>query len=540
MNGNRAVARDPRLILLTAGTPAGTGPDVVGAKAAGLIQMAEAGLPVPHGFTLSTSVCGAYHARGRHLGEDVITLVSQGIQQLEHSTGKRFGGERRPLLVSVRAGAAISMPGMLDTILNVGLCDSTLPGLLRASGDPRFVWDSYRRLIEAYADVVEGCERAPFASAVDEAMRRHEVPAVAELDAAALRDLVGQLQEVYKSAAGRPFPQDPLQQLLGAVEAVMRSWNSARAVEYRRLKQLTELTGTAVTVQAMVFGNVGMTSGSGVGFTRDPATGEHRLYVDFLLNAQGEDVVAGRFATGDPDTLIAAIPGLAGELQDVSRTLEAIFTDAQDFEFTVEDGKLWLLQTRTAKRTPWAALQIACDLVTEGLVDTTTGCSRLSDYDLDQISRVRLAPGLDVKPIGSGTPASAGVAAGHVALTVEAARQLAARGEAAILVRPEASTDDISALAVCRGLLTAAGARTSHAAVVARELGVACLVGCPTLAVDPAAGTLTIGDWHGHTDDSITIDGASGQIYAGVLELVEERPADLIARVRGWQPEGPD
>jgi pyruvate, orthophosphate dikinase len=363
----------------------------VGAKAYNLMRMTEAGLPVPPGFVLGTGLCRAYHDAGGQLGEGVADLVADGVRKIQRATGSRFGARRRPLLVAVRSGAAVSMPGMLETVLDVGLSDATLPGLLRATGDPVFVWDSYRRLIQSYGEVVDGCPAAPFTTVLSDAMIGSGVPAVAELDVAALRGVVRDLQDVYESAAGHPFPQDPMAQLLGAVEAVLRSWHGARAAAYRELEGLTGLAGTAVIVQAMVFGNMGVTSGSGVGFTRDPATGEDRLYADFLLNAQGEDVVAGRHATGDPEPLIAALPGLAHELQTVRRRLEALFGDAQDFEFTVEEGKLWLLQTRTAKRTPWAALHIACDLVDEELIDPATAVHRLGDYDLDSITRVRLA-----------------------------------------------------------------------------------------------------------------------------------------------------
>lgn len=339
--------------------------------------------------------------------------------------------------------------------------------MLRATGDPVFVWDSYRRLIQSYGEVVDGCPAAPFATVLGDAMIGSGVPAVAELDVAALRGVVRDLQDVYELVAGHRFPQDPMAQLLGAVEAVLRSWHGARAAAYRELEGLTGLAGTAVIVQAMVFGNMGVTSGSGVGFTRDPATGEDRLYAGFLLNAQGEDVVAGRHATGDPEPLIAALPGLAHELQTVRRRLEALFGDAQDFEFTVEEGKLWLLQTRTAKRTPWAALHIACDLVDEELIDPATAVRRLGDYDLDSITRV-LAAEDGAQPIAHGIPAGTGVATGRAALDVATARRYAEQGDPVVLVRDEASTEDISGLAVCRGLITATGARTSHAAVVAR------------------------------------------------------------------------
>ena len=324
-------------------------------------------------------------------------------------------------------------------------------------------------------------------------------------------------------------------QLLGAVEAVLRSWDAARAADYRDLEGLNDLVGTAVTVQAMVFGNMGVTSGSGVGFTRDPATGENRLYVDFLLNAQGEDVVAGRHAAADPEPLIEALPGLAHELQTVRRRLEALFGDAQDFEFTVEEGKLWLLQTRTAKRTPWAALRIACDLVDEKVIDPATAVQRLRDFDLDTITRVQLVGDDIARPIGHGMPAGTGVATGRVALSVDAARRYAEEGHPVVLVRDESSTDDIAGLALCRGLVTATGARTSHAAVVARQLGVVCVVACTNLTLDTDHHRLTLGDQQLKEGEAITVDGDRGDLYQGELEVRLERPQVLIERVRDWE-----
>ncbi len=529
---------DPRLFHLDAVPPGAIDPGVVGAKAAALMRLGREGLAIPPGFVLGTEVCARYHENGRHLDEEVIGLLRQGIMHIERGTGLCFGADRRPLLVAVRSGAAVSMPGMLDTVLNVGLCDVTLPGLLRATGDPSFCWDSYRRLIESYAEVVEGCAPAPFRAVVDDELARHGLISASELDAAALRDVVSNLKDLHRAVLGRAFPQDPMEQLLGAVEAVLRSWNSARAVEYRRLEGITGLVGTAVTVQAMVFGNRGVTSGSGVGFTRDPATGSNQLYIDFVLNAQGEDVVGGRHGAGDPEPLIAAVPGLANKLEALRGTLEAVFGDVQDFEFTVEDSKLWLLQTRSAKRTPWAALQIACDLVSEGILDPGTALDRLREYDLERISRTRLAPGLDIQPLGRATPAGIGVAVGGIALDADAARRCAERGESVILVREQTSTDDIAALAVCRGLLTGSGTRTSHAAVVARQLGVVCLVNCTELSIDPHARTLRIGGTQLGEHDTITVDGSDGYIYAGELQLVEEYPIDLLEQVRGWQQAG--
>jgi pyruvate, orthophosphate dikinase len=510
-------------------------PDAVGVKAANLVRMARAGLPVPPGFVLDTSVCATYHAQGERLGDGERELVAEGVREIEHVTGLRFGATRHPLLVSVRSGAAASMPGMLETILDVGLCDTTLPGLLRATGNPVFVWDSYRRLVQTYGEVVAGCAAEPFAAATNTALREAGVPDVSELGVAGLRNLVAELLEIYRSAAGRPFPQHPMQQLLGAVEAVLRSWNADRAVGYRRLRGLNDLTGTAVTVQAMVFGNLGTTSGSGVGFTRDPSTGENRFYLDFLLDVQGEDVVAGRNRAGDAAPFMAAIPGLGDELQRVRGTLEAIFGDAQDFEFTVENGKLWLLQTRTAKRTPWAALQIACDLVDEGVIDPAVALERLREYDLDRIVRVRVAVDDGADLLAIATPASAGAAAGEIALDVDTALRRSDRGAPVVLVRDEASTGDIAALATCRALLTSVGARTSHAAVVARQLGVVCVVDCHDLSIDLRARKIRIGERGLREGDTLTVDGTNGRIFRGEVAGVEERPTELLERVRAWE-----
>ena len=510
------------------------GVETVGAKAFNLMRMSEAGLPVPPGFALGTVLCRDYQDAGGRLSGECTELVVQGVRSLERATGRQLGARRRPLLVAVRSGAAVSMPGMLETILDVGLSDATLPGLLRATGDPIFVWDSYRRLVQSYAEVVEECPPAAFAQVLDEATAEQGVPSMAELDVAGLQDVVLRMKQVYHQVAGHPFPQDPMEQLLGAIGAVMRSWSSNRATEYRALEGLTDLAGTAVTVQAMVFGNMGVTSGSGVGFTRDPATGENRLYVDFLLNAQGEDVVGGRQAAADPDELIGALPSLAHELRTVRRHLEMIFHDAQDFEFTVEEGNLWLLQTRTAKRTPLAALRIACDLVDEGLIDPVTAVQRLRHHDLDSITYVSLAHDDGVEAIGRGMAAGSGIASGRMALSVDTARRHDQSGEPVVLVREEASTEDISGLAVCRALVTATGARTSHAAVVARQLGVVCVVACSELSVDLPHGRARVGRHELREGHHITVDGGSGLLYEGELELRVERPDELVARVRGW------
>ena len=485
----------------------------VGNKAYNLMRMSESGLPVPPAFVLTTDLCRSYDDNGRRLPPEVDELLRRGVAILEQATNREFGGSRRPLLVSVRSGAAVSMPGMLDTILNIGLNDVTLPGLLRATGDPTFVWDSYRRFIQTYAEVVDGCRSEPFGAVIADALAREGVPAVDELDVAALRIVVGHLQDVYHSITKHPFPQDPMEQLRNATESVLRSWFAPRAVDYRRLAKLDDRAGTAVVIQSMVFGNMGMNSGSGVGFTRDPASGEDHLYVDFLLNAQGEDIVAGRHTAGDSEELIAAVPGLAHQLQQVRKRLEALFHDAQDFEFTVEDGTLWMLQTRSAKRTPLAALRIACDLVDEGLIDPNTAVQRLDGYDLDTIATARLDT--NVAPIGCGIPAGNGVASGRAALSVASARRLAGQGDPVVLIRGTATTDDIAGLAVCAGLVTTSGARTSHAAVVARQLGVVTVVGCRDMSIDTRGERVRFGEHEVAEGELITVDGDRGLVFAG-------------------------
>ncbi|HXY94295.1 MAG TPA: PEP/pyruvate-binding domain-containing protein [Acidimicrobiia bacterium] len=510
-------------------------PEAVGVKAYNLMRMASAGLSVPAGFVLGTSVCADYQRAQGRLPDDVDGMLARGVHEIEQTTGLRFGASRRPLLLAVRSGAAASMPGMLDTVLDVGLCDATLHGLLRATGDPVFVWDSYRRLIQSYAEIVDGCASTPYARVVADAMRQLGVPTASELDVEALRSVVRRFQEIYRSSTGRAFDQDPMEQLRRTVQAVLRSWNAERAVQYRRLEGLTDLPGTAVTVQAMVFGNIGVNSGSGVGFTRNPDTGANQLYADFLLSAQGEDVVGGRSVAADAAVLIATVPGLADGLESTRGLLERLFRDAQDFEFTVEEGRLWLLQTRAAKRTPWAALQIACDLVDEGLIDETSALRRLAPYDLGAIHRARLPDSTVVAPVARGTPASTGLTSGRIALSARAAKAYADRGDTVVLVRHEASTDDIAALSVCRGLLTAVGARTSHAALVARERGIVCVVGCSDLTLDVPSSRLRIGDATLEEGSSVTLDGGTGQVYAGVIDLADERPEELIDRVRAWQ-----
>lgn len=506
----------------------------LGAKGAGLLRMARAGLPVPPAFILPTSVCAVSLDEGG-LSEQACRLVDQGVRHLEQRTGTRFGAARRPLLLSARSGAPVSMPGMLYTVVDLGLTDDTLPGLLRLVGDPAFVWDTYRRLVQSYAHVVDGCPTEPFAEVLGDALRRQGVPSPDELDADALRGVADAMRGVYRSLTGRPFPQDPREQLLSAVAAVLRSWDSPRAVQYRRLRGIPGVPGTAVTVQAMVFGNTGAGSGAGVGFTRDPSTGAEGLYVDFLPDAQGEDVVSGSATVRPDQPLPAAVPGLPRQLDSVRHRLEDAFGDVQDFEFAVQDGTLWMLQTRTATRTPWAALRIACDLEAEGLIDRDTALERLRRYDLDAIERLELAPGPAATPLGQGIPTAAGIGRGRVALDLASARSLDRAGHPVVLVRGTAATADLAGMPACRGLVTAAGSRTSHAAVVARQLGVACVVGVPGLAVDTDARRASFGATVLRDGDEVTVDGTTGTVHAGILEVVRRRPTDLVERVRSWQ-----
>jgi len=510
-------------------------PEIVGNKAANLIRMADAGLPVPAGFVLSTALCRAYHQDGQRLADPTIDLLRRGIQEIEKATGLFFGGDRRPLLVAVRSGAPASMPGMLDTLLDVGLCERTLPALICMTGNPRHAWDSYRRLVQTYAEVVHGLSPDAFERLLAETLSRESVPSVTELDVAALQDLTHAFLDHYEATKGEPFPQDPLVQLGGAAAAVFRSWDSPRAVEYRRLHALTDLSGTAVTVQAMVFGNMGGTSGAGVGFTRDPSTGAKTLYLDFLSNAQGEDVVSGRCAVTSTVGLEQTRPELYRELLQTGRRLEALFRDAQDFEFTVQEGRLHLLQSRDAKRTAAAALRIACDQVAEGLIEEGEALRRLAAYDLAAIRSVRLAPAAECRPIGMGTPASPGVAVGEAVFEPEQAVALAAAGRHPILVRTDISTADIGGLAAAAGVLTARGGRTSHAAVVARQLNKVCIVGCRDLSLEAASQRCRVGDHDVARGSLLSLDGNSGHVYAGKLEVLVERPTTYLEQVERWK-----
>jgi pyruvate,orthophosphate dikinase len=519
------------MIAPHAGLPQG-GTDAVGNKAFNLMRLAKAGLPVPPGFVLPTSWC-QQHGKGALERAELDAALASGIAEIEKLTRLDFGGARRPLLVSVRSGAKISMPGMMETVLDIGINDTTVEGLICLTGNPRLAWDSYRRLIQGYADVVSGLPSAPFDALVEKALKAEDLESENDLDHVALRSITKAMLSTYHELGGEDFPQDPGVQLAQAATAVFRSWSAPKAVDYRQLYHIDNAMGTAVTVQTMVYGNAGGSSGAGVGFTRNPATGDDELYLDFQFNAQGEDVVSGRRALGTA-RLRSVLPHIWDELEGIRHQLESLFGDAQDFEFTVQNGKLYLLQTRAAKRTPWAAIQIAVDLVNDTIISQDEALARLKEIDFSSVVRTRLDQD-GKKPLAQAIVASIGVATGPLALDAAAAERFKAQGHAAILVRRETTTTDLTGMAKAIGILTALGGRTSHAAVVARQLGRVCLVGCMDLKIDLARRTCTIGGSPLNEGDWITLDGNEGGIYAGRLEVLTERPAKALAVIEGWK-----
>jgi pyruvate,orthophosphate dikinase len=506
----------------------------VGSKAFNLQRMAAAGLPVPQAFVLATGWCQRRQADAQATRQALRETLGEWTRRLEQACGLSFGGERKPLLVSVRSGGPVSMPGMMDTVLNIGLNDRAVRGLVRLTGNPRLAWDSYRRLVHQYARIVHGADDRAFDDLVAAAVRQAGVPGVRELDFESLARLASESLEAFAEAVGTPFPQDPREQLEAATAAVLDSWRSTRAAEYRRLHGIADAMGTAVTVQRMVFGNAGGTSGSGVGFTRDPASGENRLYLDFLFNAQGEDVVSGRHPVTDTGRLPVALPEVAQRLEELRHALEATFGDAQEFEFTVQDGRLYLLQTRTAKRTPWAALRIAVEQVREGIAEPGQALERLEGLDLASIERRRVADEGEAA-LATAVPASIGLAVGAIALDTRACERLGARGTPVILVRSDTSTEDIAGIAAAAGVLTARGGRTSHAAVVARQMGKVCLVGCEALRIDEKSRTITFGKGTLREGETICLDAERGRVLEGEPEVVVERPEGLLSEVARWR-----
>ena len=509
-------------------------PEVVGAKAHGLMRLDHLGVPVPPGFALGTELGRETLARGQ-APDQLRPLLAAGVRQLEAATGRGLGSDRRPLLLSVRSGAPVSMPGMMDTVVDVGMNERAVSGLVRATGNPRLAWDCRRRLVEGFATTVRRLDPRPFEEVTRARVREAGLDSERDLDAAELRELDRSLLRLYRDLSGEPFPEDPMIQLEASVEAVFRSWATPRASAYRALHGIGETLGSAALVQAMVFGNAGPTSGTGVGFTRDPATGKPELYVDFLFGAQGEDLVSGRVAARDARRLGTALPGVMREVKRLAAELERSFADVQEFEFTVEEGRLWVLQTRRAKRTPWAALEAAVGLVRDGIIDPATALDRLEGTDLEHLERILLEVPPGLAPLATGVPAGLGAAVGAAAFDCERARQRAAAGSPVVLVRPELSTDDLPGIAVAGGVLAARGGRTSHAAVVARELGKACVVDCRALDVDAEARRCRLGETSIAEGEFLSVDADSGRIFAGALPVVRERPGEALREVKRWQ-----
>ena len=510
--------------------------DLLGGKGANLAEMTGLGMPVPGGFTVTTEACTRYYEDGRQISDEIIREIYESMAKLEELSGKKFGDVENPLLVSVRSGARASMPGMMDTILNLGLNDEVVESFAKKTGNPRFAYDSYRRFIQMYSDVVMEVGKKHFEALIDKMKAEKGVKLDTELDAGDLKKLAAQFKAQYKAKLGVDFPTDPRDQLMGAIKAVFRSWDNPRAIYYRRMNDIPASWGTAVSVQMMVFGNTGDTSGTGVAFTRNPATGEKKLFGEFLMNAQGEDVVAGVRTPQTIDQLAQIMPEAYAQFVDICGRLEAHYRDMQDMEFTIEDKKLFMLQTRNGKRTAAAALKIACDLVDEGVLSEEEAVMMVDPKQLDALLHPQFEPAAlkKAKPIGSALPASPGAACGKITFTAEDATEWSQRGEKVILVRLETSPEDIEGMAHSQGILTVRGGMTSHAAVVARGMGTCCVSGCGEITMDEAHKQFTLdgktyveGDW-------ISLDGSTGNIYGEAIPTVEAAIGGDFSRLMGW------
>ncbi|WP_461371888.1 pyruvate, phosphate dikinase [Candidatus Darwinibacter acetoxidans] len=511
--------------------------NLVGGKGANLAEMTALGIPVPPGFTITTEACTAFYANNEQWAEGLEGQVMENLAKLEQAMGAKFGDPENPLLVSVRSGARVSMPGMMDTVLNLGLNDTTVEALAKKSGNPRFAWDSYRRFIHMYGDVVMGVPHELFEAAIAKKREDEGVEQDNELSVEALKALVQEYKAIVKDSAGTLFPDDPVQQLRGAIDAVFRSWNGARAIRYRQINNIPHEWGTAVNVQAMVFGNMGETSGTGVAFTRDPSTGENVFYGEYLMNAQGEDVVAGIRTPLPIAELKKGMPEVYAELERIYKLLENHYKDMQDIEFTIQEGKLYLLQTRTGKRTATAAVRIAVEMVKEGLIDKQTAVMRVEPEQLDQLLHPMIDPKAKYEAIAKGLPASPGAAAGRIVFTAEEAEEWKERGEQVILVRNETSPEDIGGMHVAEGILTARGGMTSHAAVVARGMGKCCVAGCSAALIDEERKTLTFGQTVLKEGDWITLNGSTGEVIVGQVPMVEAQVSGDLGTLLSWADE---
>ena len=510
--------------------------NLLGGKGANLAEMTNIGLPVPQGFTITTEACTQYYEDGREINEEIQAQINEYIGKMEEITGKKFGDHENPLLVSVRSGARASMPGMMDTILNLGLNEEVVNVIAEKSGNARWAWDCYRRFIQMYSDVVMEVGKKYFETLIDEMKEKKGVKLDVELDADDLKELANQFKVEYKDKIGADFPDDPKEQLMGAIKAVFRSWDNPRANVYRRDNDIPYSWGTAVNVQSMAFGNMGDDCGTGVAFTRDPATGEKGLFGEFLTNAQGEDVVAGVRTPMHINEMADKFPEAFKQFNEVCKTLENHYRDMQDMEFTVEHGKLYMLQTRNGKRTAQAALKIACDLVDEGMRTPEEAVAMIDPRNLDTL----LHPQFDAEalkkaePLAKALAASPGAACGKIVFTAEDAKEWAARGEKVVLVRLETSPEDIEGMKAAQGILTVRGGMTSHAAVVARGMGTCCVSGCSDIAMDEENKKFVLAGKEFHEGDALSIDGSTGKIYDGIIPTVDATIAGEFGRIMGW------
>ena len=510
--------------------------NLLGGKGANLAEMTNLGLPVPQGFTITTEACTQYYEDGRKINDEIMGQIMEHITKMEEITGKKFGDKENPLLVSVRSGARASMPGMMDTILNLGLNEEVVDVLAKKSGNPRWAWDCYRRFIQMFSDVVMEVGKKYFEELIDKMKEEKGVTQDVELTAEDLKELANQFKAEYKEKIGEDFPADPKVQLMEAIKAVFRSWDNPRANVYRRDNDIPYSWGTAVNVQMMAFGNMGETSGTGVAFTRDPATGEKHLMGEFLMNAQGEDVVAGVRTPQKIDQLKEVMPEVYDQFVKICNTLEDHYRDMQDMEFTIEDKKLYMLQTRNGKRTAKAALKIACDLVDEGMIDEKKAVKMIDPRNLDTL----LHPQFDAEalkkaePLAKALAASPGAACGKIVFSAEDAKAWAARGEKVVLVRLETSPEDIEGMKAAQGILTVRGGMTSHAAVVARGMGTCCVSGCSEITMDEANKKFTLAGKEFHEGDPLSIDGSTGKIYDGIIPTVDATIAGEFGRIMAW------
>jgi len=510
--------------------------NLLGGKGANLAEMANLGVRIPPGFTISTEVCRYYTARHEY-PDDLEQQIKENLKKVEQATNRRFGSRQRPLLVSVRSGARISMPGMMDTVLNLGLNDASAEGLIQETNNPRFTYDAYRRLIQMFGSVVLGVPGEKFEQLIEKKKEAKGVQDDIELTGEDLKELTDEFKELTEKEKGIEFPQDSFEQLRMAIDAVFASWNNKRAISYRRINKIPEHWGTAVNVQTMVFGNMGDNSGTGVGFTRDPATGEKKLYGEYLINAQGEDVVAGIRTPQPFSTLEEKMPAIYAELVDITEKLERHYRDVQDFEFTIEKGTLFMLQTRTGKRTAQAAVKIASDMVEDGLIDKKEALMRIKPAQLEQLLHRRIDPQAKLEVLASGLPASPGAATGVVAFTADRAVELVEQGKKVILVRTETSPEDIHGMAVAEGILTARGGRTSHAAVVARGMGKCCVAGCEDIKVNEKEKEFRVNGFMFKEGDFISLDGNTGRVIKGKISTLEPELSTEFTELMKWANE---